>query len=180
MILLARLFAAFFFIALFSLGGGYNMLPLMASVLDANGWFPAADLPSLVALAESTPGPIAVNAATLVGWQTASLPGALAATAGVLAPGALLALLAAPLLDRIRRSPRFALSFDLLPVVLAALLLCTAATLALPSLPSTPTFDNCLPPAAIFLLSLFLFAKTRLPPALVFLLAAALALLPLP
>ncbi len=180
MILLARLFFAFFFIALFSLGGGYNMLPLMASVLDANGWFPAADLSSLVALAESTPGPIAVNAATLVGWQTASLPGALAATAGVLAPGALLALLAAPLLARLRQSPRFALSFNLLPVVLAALLLYTAATLALPSIPAAPTPSNLLLPAAIFLLSLFLFARTALPPVLVFLLAAALALLPLP
>lgn len=177
MILLARLFFSFFFIALFSLGGGYNMLPLMASVLDANGWFPAADLPSLVALAESTPGPIAVNAATLVGWQTASLPGALAATAGVLAPGALLALLAAPLLARLRRNPRFTLSFDLLPIVLAALLLYTAATLALPALPTAPSLSTLLLPAAIFLLSLFLFARTTLPPVLVFLLAALAPLL---
>ena len=90
MILLARLFFAFFFIALFSLGGGYNMLPLMASVLDANGWFPAADLPSLVALAESTPGPIAVNAATFVGSHVGGFFGAFCATFGVVLPSFLI------------------------------------------------------------------------------------------
>ena len=82
-----QLFFAFLRIGAFSFGGGYAAMPLIQSqVIDRYGWLSMTDFTNLVTIAEMTPGPIAVNAATFVGSQTAGIAGALAATAGVILP----------------------------------------------------------------------------------------------
>lgn len=82
-----NLFFAFFQIGAFSFGGGYAAMPLIkAQVIDTFGWLTISEFTDLVTIAEMTPGPIAVNAATFVGNQTAGIPGALAATAGCILP----------------------------------------------------------------------------------------------
>ena len=86
-----QLFFAFLQIGAFSFGGGYAAMPLIkAQVIDAYGWMTIADFTDLVTIAEMTPGPIAINAATFVGNQVAGIPGAAVATAGVILPSCIL------------------------------------------------------------------------------------------
>lgn len=85
-----QLFLAFLQIGAFSFGGGYAAMPLIqAQVVTNNAWITTSDFTDLVTIAEMTPGPIAVNAATFVGNQVAGIPGALAATLGVVLPSCL-------------------------------------------------------------------------------------------
>ncbi|MBR0086518.1 MAG: chromate transporter [Lachnospiraceae bacterium] len=82
-----QLFLAFLQIGAFSFGGGYAAIPLIqAQVIDKYGWLTQADFADLVTIAEMTPGPVAVNAATFVGNLTAGIPGAVCATLGVILP----------------------------------------------------------------------------------------------
>ena len=85
--ILWQLFLAFLQIGAFSFGGGYAALPLIQSqAIERYGWLTQADFADLVTIAEMTPGPIAINAATFVGNLTAGLPGAICATLGVILP----------------------------------------------------------------------------------------------
>ena len=82
-----QLFIAFLQIGAFSFGGGYAALPLIqAQAIERYGWLSQTDFADLVTIAEMTPGPIAINAATFVGNLTAGLPGAVFATLGVILP----------------------------------------------------------------------------------------------
>ena len=104
MSLYLQLFLAFLHIGAFSFGGGYAAMPLIqAQVIDRYGWLTQQEFADLVTLAEMTPGPIAVNAATFVGNLTAGIPGALCATAGVILPSCLFVTLLAWLYARYRR-----------------------------------------------------------------------------
>ena len=87
------LFVMFFRIGLFSFGGGLAMLPLIFQSVKDFGMMTASEFSDLVALSQVTPGPIAVNAATYVGFNGAGIPGALAATLGVALPSFILILI---------------------------------------------------------------------------------------
>ena len=90
-----ELFVTFFKIGLFTIGGGYAMLPLIQADVQAHGWMTAEELVNFIAVSESTPGPFAVNVSTYVGSELAGLPGALCATLGVVLPSFLIILLVA-------------------------------------------------------------------------------------
>lgn len=109
MALLLNLFWSFFKVGLFSFGGGYAMIPLMESeVIARHGWLTASELIDIIAIAETTPGPIAINAATYVGFRMAGIIGSATATLGVVSPSLLLLLaLGTFLLDTIKmKDPR--------------------------------------------------------------------------
>ena len=81
------LFLPFFKIGAFPFGGGYAMLPLIQrEIVEKRKWITNDDILEVVAIAESTPGPIAVNSATFVGYRTGGFSGALLATLGVVLP----------------------------------------------------------------------------------------------
>lgn len=84
------LFVIFFRIGLFGFGGGLAMLPLIFQSVQAFGVMTQEEFSDLVALSQVTPGPMAVNAATYVGFNYAGLPGALVATFGVCLPAFIL------------------------------------------------------------------------------------------
>lgn len=82
-----ELFASFFKIGAFTIGGGYAMLPLIQrEVVENKSWIEERDMLDIVAIAESTPGPIAINTATFVGTKTAGFFGAFFSTLGVVLP----------------------------------------------------------------------------------------------
>ena len=82
-----KLFAAFFRIGAFTFGGGYAMIPLIQKeAVEKNGWVTDEDILEIIAIAESTPGPIAINSATFVGYRTCGVLGSIAATLGVVLP----------------------------------------------------------------------------------------------
>lgn len=82
-----RLFLTFLRIGAFTFGGGYAMIPLIQKeIVEQKKWMTDEEILEIVAISESTPGPIAINAATFVGWRVAGFFGALAATVGVVLP----------------------------------------------------------------------------------------------
>ena len=85
------LFLVFFKIGAFTFGGGYAMIPLMQKeVVDNKKWVSNDDILDIIAISESTPGPIAINSATFVGFKTAGILGAFCATFGVVLPSFLI------------------------------------------------------------------------------------------
>ena len=102
--ILLRLFWTFLKIGAFTFGGGYAMLPLIESEVIAQGWMQETELVNFIAVSESTPGPFAVNTATFVGTTLAGVPGALAATLGVVLPSFVIILIVARCFDRFRSS----------------------------------------------------------------------------
>ena len=83
----AELFAVFFKIGLFTFGGGYAMISLItATCVEEKHWLSSDEMLNLTVVAESTPGPIAINCATFVGYRRGGVPGSIAATLGVVMP----------------------------------------------------------------------------------------------
>jgi len=81
------IFLTFFKIGAFTFGGGYAMIPLIQrEAVENHRWVTDGDILDIVAIAESTPGPIAINAATFVGYRVKGFRGAVAATLGVVLP----------------------------------------------------------------------------------------------
>ena len=82
-----QVFATFFKIGAFTFGGGYAMIPLIQrETVDNHKWVTEDDILEIIAIAESTPGPIAINSATFVGYRTCDVLGSVAATLGVVLP----------------------------------------------------------------------------------------------
>lgn len=101
--MLLQLILAFMQVGAFSVGGGYAAMPLIESLtVNTHGWLTAAEFADLVTIAEMTPGPIAINAATFLGMRMAGLPGALAATFGCVLPSLLIVTLLSWLYTRFR------------------------------------------------------------------------------
>jgi len=85
--LLVELFVTFFKIGLFTFGGGYAMIPLIErEVVEGKKWISSEDVLDMLAIAESTPGPLAVNSATFVGYRMAGVLGSAFATIGLAIP----------------------------------------------------------------------------------------------
>ena len=104
MMLYLRLFWEFFKTGLFAVGGGMATLPFLYSMSDATGWFSHAQLADMIAVSESTPGPIGVNMATYVGFSTAGVPGAVVATLGLITPSVIISLIIARVLAAFRQN----------------------------------------------------------------------------
>ncbi len=85
--LLWTIFATFFKIGLFTFGGGYAMIALLESeIIDRQGWLSREEFLDMVAIAESTPGPVAINSATYIGYRLCGVWGSAAATLAVCLP----------------------------------------------------------------------------------------------
>lgn len=89
------LFWTFFKIGLFTIGGGYAMIPLIQRDVVTNGWLTEQQLVDFIAVSESTPGPFAINIATFVGMKTYGVLGALMTTLGVILPSFIIILVIA-------------------------------------------------------------------------------------
>lgn len=101
-----ELFTAFFKIGLFTFGGGYAMLPMLeAEVVNKKHWATYEELMDYFAVGQCTPGVIAVNTATFIGYKKKKVPGALTATAGVICPSIVIILLIASLLTTFADQP---------------------------------------------------------------------------
>ena len=95
-----ELFYTFFKIGAFTFGGGYAMIGLIeADCVDKKHWITHDDMMNLTVIAESTPGPIAINCATFVGYKYGGMLGSIAATVGVVLPSLIIISLIAKVLD---------------------------------------------------------------------------------
>ena len=107
-----RLFWEFFKTGLFAIGGGMATVPFLQDIATKTGWYTAGQLADMIAVSESTPGPMGVNMATYVGFTVGSdtmgigggILGALIATIGLVAPSVICILIIAYFLDKFRTS----------------------------------------------------------------------------
>ncbi len=119
-----KIFIIFFKIGLFTFGGGYAMLPLIErEIIETRHWITEDDFVDILAVAEMTPGPIAVNSATFVGYRIGGLGGAVAGTFGVVLPSFIIILLIVTSLYQYRYHPKVAQAFKgIRPVVIALII----------------------------------------------------------
>ena len=102
-----ELFLAFLQVGLFSFGGAYGAIPLIRDVVLSYGWLDEEKLTYMIAVSESTPGPIMVNLATYVGNTQGGIPGAIVATTGVVLPAFVIISLITVLLKNAVKNPYF-------------------------------------------------------------------------
>ncbi len=109
---LVDLFLTFFKIGLFTFGGGYAMIPFIErDCVDKKKWITRDEMADIAVIAESTPGPIAINCATYVGYKKKGLLGAVLATIGVILPSFCIIFLISLFLDRYLNVPWVARAF---------------------------------------------------------------------
>lgn len=126
-----KLFLTFLEIGAFSFGGGYGMISLVREAVIENGWLSEGEFINFIAVSESTPGPLAVNMATFVGASQGGIPGALLATAGVVLPSFIIILIIAALIKNLLRYAGVKAFLSGVRPCVVALVLATAATMAL-------------------------------------------------
>ena len=177
------LFWSFFQIGLFSIGGGYAAMPLIQhQVVDLHAWLTMTQFADIITIAEMTPGPIAINAATFVGIQVCGIPGAIVATIGCVFPSCIIVLALARLYYRYRElSLMKGVLLGLRPAVVAMIASAGLSILFLAffggrTLPSGPEGVNWVS-VLLFGAGLFLLRRWKLNPILVMAGAGAAGLL---
>lgn len=99
-----QLFWEFFKIGLFAVGGGMATLPFLQRLSESTGWYSQSLITDMIAISESTPGPMGVNMATYVGFHTAGVAGGVVATLGLVSSSIVIILIIAGFLEKFRQS----------------------------------------------------------------------------
>ncbi len=120
-----NLFIEFLKVGLFSFGGGYGSIALIRDVVLSNNWLSEDGLAYMVALSESTPGPIMVNLATYVGSNTAGILGAIVATIGVIIPAFIIVIVIVNILESFMNNKYVKSLFDGLNPAIVGIILAT-------------------------------------------------------
>lgn len=167
--ILLSLFLAFLQIGAFSVGGGYAAMPLIEDqVCLRHTWLTADEFAHLVTIAEMTPGPISINAATFVGTRIAGFPGALMATLGCILPSCLTVSLLAFLYRRFKSLPLMQSALTALRPIVVALITGAGLSLLKTALWHGPiglaSLD--LPQLALFIGAFFLLRRKKCSPIL--------------
>jgi len=133
-----KLFLTFIKIGLFSFGGGYAMIPLIQKEIELNGWLTPSEFVDIIAISEMTPGPVAVNSATFVGYKAAGFLGGAVATLGVALPSMVLILLISRYFFKFQKHPVKVAAFYGIRPVIAGLIIAAAIFVAETSLFKLP------------------------------------------
>lgn len=111
LLLYGEMFIRFFLVGLFAIGGGLATLPFLIDMGEVTGWFTQLDVSNMVAISESTPGPLGVNMATYIGFQISSdygtlagILGAIIAPLGVITPSVIIVIIVSKILNRFKDS----------------------------------------------------------------------------
>ena len=127
--ILFRLFIEFFKIGLFTIGGGYAMIPLVKETVLNYAWLSESEFYDFIGICESTPGPIAVNMATYIGSVQGGILGSICATLGVVLPSFIIILLIAAILKNLTENKYFKGFIEGVKPVVIALITSTGFTL---------------------------------------------------
>lgn len=109
-----QLFIEFFQIGLFAIGGGPATIPFLMELPTRHDWYTKADVASMLAVSESTPGPIGINMATYAGFHAAGLPGGIVATLSLVLPSLIVIILIAKLLSNFNKNPYVTSAFGMI------------------------------------------------------------------
>lgn len=102
--IMIQLFYEFFKIGLFAVGGGLATLPFLYEIAETKQWITVNDITDMVAISESTPGPLGINMATYVGYRTAGILGGVIAMLGIITPSIIIILLIASFIQKFKQS----------------------------------------------------------------------------
>ncbi len=168
---LIQLFAVFLQIGMFSIGGGYAVIPMIRDhVVTQQGWISQKMFTDIITLSQMTPGPLALNTSTFVGLQIAGFPGAVVATLGCVIPGVAMALLLYLFFQWRRQSLYVSGVLEGLKAVSVGLIMSAGATILM--LTFCNTFDwhameaVDVPSVLLFAVALFALRKWHLNPIL--------------
>ena len=157
--LLLDLFLTFAKIGLFTFGGGYAMLAMIENIcVDRKKWITHDEMMNITVIAESTPGPIAINCATFTGYKKAGFAGALSATLGMIVPSFMIIYLISMFLDNFLQLTIIANAFKGIKIAVGVLILNAAVTMIkkMPKkkMPKTIMVCSCIAMLAINLFAL--------------------------
>ncbi|MCH1982005.1 chromate transporter [Ruminococcus sp. OA3] len=167
-----QLFMAFFQIGLFSIGGGYAVIPLIQEqVVASHGWVSQQTFTDIITISQMTPGPLAVNTSTFIGLQVAGIPGAVLATFGCVISGVVISSALYSFLKRHRKSVYVLEIFRGLKAASSGLIASAAVTILMVAFTGDAQWTGRSSidwtVAAIFMVSLFCLKKWKLNPILV-------------
>ena len=164
------LFIEFFKIGLFAIGGGAATIPFLFDLSKKYNWFSFEELTNMIAIAESTPGPIGVNMATFAGFQTAGILGGIIATIGLITPSVIIIVLIARLLKNHAQNQNIQILLgSIRPAVLALIIY------ALMSIVKISIIDYL--SLSVFLILTIIMLKYKKNPILYILLSAAIGII---
>ncbi|WP_304331839.1 chromate transporter [Brachyspira innocens] len=123
-----RLFYVFAKLGLFTYGGGYAIIALLLGILEDYGWVTSAEFSNLVAISQITPGPIAINSATFVGYKVAGVLGSAVATFGIFLPAFIITMIVSKFFYAVKNNEQFNSIMNALRVCAVALIASAVVT----------------------------------------------------
>lgn len=137
-----QLFWEFFKVGLFTVGGGLASLPFLYDISDRTGWYTHAQLADMIAISESTPGPIGINMATYVGFTSAGVVGSVLATLGFIIPSIIIVSIVSRFLKKFNENKLVKGAFYGLRAVSVALICAALVSVVKISLINIPLFQE--------------------------------------
>lgn len=182
----ARLFYVFAKLGFFTYGGGYAIIALLLGVLEEYGWITSSEFSNLVAISQITPGPIAVNSATFVGYKVAGVFGSFTATFGIFLPAFIITMIVSKFFCFVKNNEQFNSIMNALRVCAVALIASAVITFSKDAffvqLTETSILRNIdfiqnifkyISPIGIFIFVLSIFLKIKKVPILVIIIISA-------
>ena len=171
------LFYEFFKIGLFAVGGGLATIPFLFNLTSRFDWFTTQDLVSMIAISESTPGPLGVNMATFVGYQTAGIFGGFIATIGLIFPAFFIIIGISKVLTKFKENFYVQSFFYGLRPAVSVMILVFVYSVCQVIVDLTPNFKSLLTSGLLFICYLFLILRYKMHPIFFVLLAAFMGIL---
>ena len=177
------LFIEFFKIGLFAIGGGLATIPFLTDLITKYNWFTTTELTNMIAISESTPGPIGVNMATYVGYTVGGIGGAIITTLGLVTPSLIIIVIISKLLTNFKENPYVKKIFTILRPAVTGLLASAAflvfqAAFIINNPETTSIIEHVNIPAIIAFILLCIFQyKTNKHPIIVITIAAIIGIL---
>ncbi|MEI0477522.1 chromate transporter [Brachyspira pulli] len=181
-----RLFYIFAKLGLFTYGGGYAIIALLLGILEEYGWVSSAEFSNLVAISQITPGPIAINSATFVGYKVAGVLGSAVATFGIFLPAFVITMIVSKFFYTLKDNEQFNSIMNALRVCAVALIASAVVTFTKDAffvqLTETSILRNIdfiqaifkyISPIGIFIFALSIFLKIKKVPILVIIIISA-------
>ena len=125
-----QLFWEFFKTGLFAIGGGLATLPFLYDMQAKTGWFTLSDISNLIAISESTPGPMGVNMATYTGFTVCGIPGGIIAVLGLITPSIVIIIIVANILEKFKTNKIVQYALYGLRAASAGLIMCAGLQVA--------------------------------------------------
>ncbi|MEI0796771.1 chromate transporter [Brachyspira intermedia] len=182
----ARLFYVFAKLGLFTYGGGYAIIALLLGILEEYNWITSSEFSNLVAISQITPGPIAINAATFVGYKVAGILGSAVATFGIFIPAFIITMIVSKFFYAVKNNEQFNNIMNALRVCAVALIASAVVTFTKDAffvkLTETSILRNIdfiqnifkyISPIGIFIFALSIFLKIKKVPILAIILISA-------